>query len=308
MELRQLRYLVLLAEELSFTRAAERARIAQPALSRQIRRLEDELGMALVDRTSRRVTMTPAGEALTRRAERALVELDEAREEIIHAGQVVSGRVTLGVTTTPGPLNIAEILVAFHHRHGAVDLRVHEDLSTHLTRQLRSDDLDLAVVSAIPEPDRSGLALELLASEPLVAVLPLQHRLAADGIVGLRDLTDETLILFPHPATIRQTIERIFARAGVRPLVRFETNDITRMRELVSGGLGVAFLPISDAMRDGPRVATVVLRGVTAEYELFLATRAQRRLAPAVRAMKTMVTSVVDAQARQSPADAGDDV
>src|SRR6185312_6637855 len=101
MELRQLRYLVLLSEELNFTRAAERAHVAQSGLSRQIRQLEDELGTALVDRTSRRVRITDAGRSLVDRAVRVLAEIDDARAELTDTARVAVGRLTMGATETP---------------------------------------------------------------------------------------------------------------------------------------------------------------------------------------------------------------
>src|SRR6201996_2012480 len=110
MEIRQLRYLVALSQELSFTNAAARANVAQPALSRQIRRLEDELGTALVDRTSRRVQMTAAGQQLVRRAIPILDEVETARAEMLQVTQLTTGRLALGTTQTPGPLDIGELL------------------------------------------------------------------------------------------------------------------------------------------------------------------------------------------------------
>src|SRR6059058_5182111 len=144
MELHQLRYLVLLADELNFTRAAARGNVAQPALSRQIRKLEDELGVPLVDRTTRRVNLTPAGRDMTERARRVLTELDDARTAARRAVELLTGRVTIGMTQTPGPLDTARLLAAFHQRHPGVELAVREELSVILADRLRDDDLDLA--------------------------------------------------------------------------------------------------------------------------------------------------------------------
>src|SRR3954452_10121533 len=120
MELHQLRYLVLLAEELNFTRAARRGNVAQPALSRQIRKLEDELGVPLVDRTTRRVRLTPAGAEFAERTRTILHALDGAREARREAAQLLSGRVLLGVTQTPGSVDVPQLLAGFHGRHPAV--------------------------------------------------------------------------------------------------------------------------------------------------------------------------------------------
>src|SRR3954453_21746774 len=120
MELHQLRYLVLLAEELNFTRAARRGNVAQPALSRQIRKLEDELGVPLVDRTTRRVRLTPAGVDLAATARHVLAELDDARAAVTAAVALLSGRVAVGMTATPGPVDVPRILGAFSRAHPGV--------------------------------------------------------------------------------------------------------------------------------------------------------------------------------------------
>src|SRR3954469_25491664 len=132
MELHQLRYLTLLADELNFTRAAARGNVAQPALSRQIRKLEDELGVPLVDRTTRRVKLTPAGADLAVTARDVLAQLDEARATASAAVALLSGRLTVGMTLTPGPVDVAELLGAFNRAHPDVELALREELSVQL--------------------------------------------------------------------------------------------------------------------------------------------------------------------------------
>jgi LysR family transcriptional regulator, transcription activator of glutamate synthase operon len=289
MELRQLRYLTLLAEELSFTRAAARANVAQPALSRQIRNLEDELGTPLVDRTSRRVRMTLAGQGLVERATLILTQVDEARADIQGMTRLLSGRLSIGVTRTPGPVDVAALLCAFHDRHPGVELEVSEELSAVIADRLRADELELGLISGVSDQLRRGLELEQIAHEPLVVIVPASHPLAAGGELDARELGVETLVVFPPRATIRETVEAVAADAGVRPRVMFETSDTNRMRELVSIGLGVGILPLSDATRPGPPVATTTLRGNRPEYRMYLARRSRRRLSPAALAMAALI-------------------
>src|SRR5579875_1821785 len=120
MDLRQLRYLVALADERHFTRAAAREHVAQPALSQQIRRLEDEVGLALVERTTRRVAITAAGELLVARARRVLAELEAADAELDALRGVQSGRVLIGTMHTMGPVDVALVLAEFHTRHPGI--------------------------------------------------------------------------------------------------------------------------------------------------------------------------------------------
>ena len=288
MELHQLRYLVLLADELNFTRAARRGNVAQPALSRQIRKLEDELGVPLVDRTTRRVRLTPAGADLAATARDVLAQLDEARAAATAAVALLSGRLTVGMTHTPGPVDVPKLLGTFSRAHPDVELALGEDLSVRLADRLRADELDLAFVSAIDATARRGLELSPLASEDLLAVLPEGHRLAGAGartVLRLKDLENERFIAFPPGATIRAAVQDAAARAGFVPRVAFESNEMARTRALVAEGLGVAVLPRTDAEQPGPPVAAVGLRDRGLSHDVFVAHRAGRRLSPAAAAL-----------------------
>jgi LysR family transcriptional regulator, transcription activator of glutamate synthase operon len=291
MELRQLRYLVALGQELSFTKAAAKANVAQPALSRQIRKLEDELGTALVDRTSRRVQMTATGRQLVQRAILILDEVEDARAEIVEVTQLVTGRLKIGTTQTPGPLDIARLLYDFHTLHPGIELAVREELSVTIADRLRADELDLGLVSEIEEAARQGLELELIATEPLVVALPLDHRLAGLDEIDFADLRNESFILFPEGATIRATFDRLVVAHGFSPHLSFVTSDTHRMRELVTLGMGVGLLPRSDAARPPQMHATARVRDEGVSYNVYLARRRGRRQSPASLAMILLLES-----------------
>src|SRR5918998_1341692 len=178
MELRQLRYLVALADERHFTRAAGRLHIAQPALSQQIRRLEDEVGVALVDRTTRHVALTAAGELLVTRARRALAEVDAACAELSELAGVRTGRVVIGAMRSTGPFDLSRLLAAFHARHPGIELLVREEPSEVKLQRLHADTLDLAFLSVNRLAAGPDIALPPLLDEPLVALLAPGHRLA----------------------------------------------------------------------------------------------------------------------------------
>src|SRR5919201_342004 len=154
MDLRQLRYLVALADERHFTRAAAREHVAQPALSQQIRRLEDEVGLALVERTTRSVALTEAG--------RVLHELEAAPAELDALSGVYIGHVTVGVLHTMGPVDVSLALALFHERHPGVELTVREQSSEELAEMLRVDEVDLAFLSVSERVESTGLALHQL--------------------------------------------------------------------------------------------------------------------------------------------------
>lgn len=285
MELRQLRYLVALADERHFTRAAARCHVAQPALSQQIGKLEQELGVALFDRTTRSVTLTEAGTLLAVRARRVLAELEDATAELQELTGLRAGRVTVGVTQTPGPLDLLDLLARFHARFPQVELVVREGLSTDLAARLRGDGLDLAFLTLADGDDLRGLELTELAREPLVVALPAAHRLAHRRRLAVADLRDEPLVAFPQGATIREAVRRAALDAGFEPAVAFETTEVARARAFVAAGLGIAVLPRSDAEAAGPPVGVAELRGPRLLHRVSLARRSGKRHAPAARAL-----------------------
>jgi LysR family transcriptional activator of glutamate synthase operon len=281
MELRQLRYLVALAEERSFTRAAAREHIAQPALSQQIRKLEDEVGLALVERTTRSVSITDAGQLLIGRARRALAELEAARDDLLRLRGILAGRVTVGVMHTMGPVDISLILAIFHERYPEVELTVREQSSEELAEMLRIDQLDLAFLSVTERVESHGLALHQLVSEELVVVLPPGHRLAARPTLRIAELAGEEFISYRDGSRIRELLVGAAEQAGFAPNVKLESNESLRIRRLVARGMGVAILPQSDALQPGVEVPVAQLSSPRLTRDITLAWRATRRLPPA---------------------------
>ncbi|MGH2842440.1 MAG: LysR family transcriptional regulator [Solirubrobacteraceae bacterium] len=288
MELRQLRYLVALAEERNFTRAAEREHIAQPALSQQIQKLEREVGLALVERTTRRVSITDAGELLLARARRILGELESAHEEMQSLRGLLAGRVNIGAMHTMGQIDISLALARFHERHPEVDLTVREDYSDSLAAMVRSDEVDLAFLSVTERIESTGLALHQLISEELMVVLPPDHALAGRSEIRMVDLAGEQFISFRPGARLRELLEGAAASVGFKPDIRLESNESHRIRSLVSRGLGVAILPSSDAHSKGAEVAVSRLVTPSLARDITLAWRADRRHPPAAAEFLTV--------------------
>ena len=281
MELRQLRYLLALAEERHFTRAAAREHIAQPALSQQIRRLEDEVGLELVQRTTRRVALTEAGVLLVARARRILAEVDAAQTELQGLRGIQTGHVTVGTMHTMGPVDVSLALAMFHQRHPGVDLTVREHSSEELAEMLRADELDLAFLSVTERIESHGLGLQQLLSEELVAVLPIDHRLASRRRIRMGELGEESFISYRDGSRLREVLISAGRAAGFEPRVTLESNESQRIRRLVARGLGVAILPRSDAENPGAETAAVTLISPGLTRDITLAWREGRRLAPA---------------------------
>lgn len=300
MDLRQLRSLVTVAEEGQFTRAAERLGIRQSSLSSQIRLLEQELGLPLFDRTTRRVTLTDAGASLLATARSVLADLERARAELQCQRGLLSGRVTIGVTQTPGPVDIVHLLADFHRRHPAIELSVREDLSVHLASDLREDRIELGILSLVEAEDCRGLEMQPLACERLVAILPPEHQLATKPELSIDQLRDESFVVSPPGATIRTTINRAADEAGFQPPVAFEAREVSHIRAIVAAGLGVACLPRSDALAPGPTIAAVELKGPRFNHTLSLCWRQRRRQSPAARAMIEHARGLLAHQSRDT--------
>jgi DNA-binding transcriptional LysR family regulator len=292
MELRQLRYLVALADERHFTRAAAREHIAQPALSQQIRRLEAEVGLTLVERTTRRVAMTDAGELLVARARRILAELEDAQAELGTLAGVKGGRLSVGALHTMGPVDLSLLLAAFHRNHPAIELTVREQSSEELAEMLRDDEIDLAFLSVTERIQSHGLELHHLVSEELVAVLPTQHPLASRDGVALSELAGDPFISFRTGSRLRELLDSAAASVGFEPRIALESNESRRIRSLVSGGLGVAILPRSDAAGPGAPVAVTPLVLPALTRDVTLASRAKRRHSPAAQAFLALTLRV----------------
>ncbi|HEY8932573.1 MAG TPA: LysR family transcriptional regulator, partial [Rariglobus sp.] len=185
MEVHQLRYFLAVARTANFSRAAEQCRVAQPSLSQQIKKLEDELGERLFERTKRAVSLTPAGERLRAHAERVIDALEQARASVSEGGGTVRGRVALGVLPTVAPFYLPERLRAFAAEYPEVEVVIHEDTTAQLAKAVLAKEIDLALVS-LPVDQRGLRALSLF-EEPLLAALPADHALAKKRKLTLGD-------------------------------------------------------------------------------------------------------------------------
>jgi DNA-binding transcriptional LysR family regulator len=291
MELRQLRYLLAIAEEGQFTAAAAREHVAQPALSKQIRRLEAEVDARLFRRGPKGSVLTPAGELLAERARRALAEIEAAEEELADLAGLRAGRVSIGAMQTLGPFDLTALLARFHERYPDIELVVREELSTGLEELLHSDQIDLAFLSLTDHSSVKGLELQELGTEELAAVLPPGHPCESRQRLPFSALRDDGFISFSEGAALREMLFEAAAAAGFRPRILVESTEIPRIRTMVSRGLGVALLPLTDVEAPGPPVVVKRLTGPTITRDVTLAWRSSRRLPPAARTFLELARS-----------------
>ncbi|WP_326837313.1 LysR family transcriptional regulator [Amycolatopsis rhabdoformis] len=262
MELQQMRYVVAVAEEHSFTRAAERCFVVQSALSHQIKALETELGVTLFARTSRRVEITAAGSAFLTAARASLEAADRAAADAAAAAGEIRGTLTLGIIPTVTAVDIPAALGHFHRTHPSVHISLRGGGSDEFLAALAAGTMDVAVLG-LPEPTPvRGVATHLLAHDRLVAVLSADHALADRPRLDLATLAPETFVDFPAGTPGRAPSDRAFEAAGVRRTVAFEAMSIDLMLDLVRHNLVITLLspaaiPPDDTLRiipvtDGP--------------------------------------------------------
>lgn len=242
MEFQQMRYVVAVAEERSFTRAAERCFVVQSALSHQIKALETELGLTLFARTSRRVDLTAAGEAFLSAARASLEAADRAVADAAAATGQVRGTLTIGVIPTVTALDLPAALGGYHRAHPAVRIRLQSGGSAEFITAIAEGSVDVALLG-LPEPTSAkGVATRELARERLVAVVSADHRLAGRRRLKLADLAGETFVDFPAGTPGRIPSDRAFQAAGVHREVAFEAMSPTLILDLVRHGLAVSLL------------------------------------------------------------------
>ncbi|MDQ6782288.1 MAG: LysR family transcriptional regulator [Actinomycetota bacterium] len=265
-----------------FTRAAENLHVAQPAVSAQIRHLESELGVTLLARTTRRVSLTSAGELFLGRARRVLGELDAARGDLDELAAVLRGRVTLGATQVLGSFDLPATLSTFHARYPGVAVALRSGLIAHLLAELDAGQIDL-IVGPIHADLASRYATQPLVAEQLVLITPPGHQRARQPKLTLADVRDEPFVCLPPDSGLHAILTTAAATDGFEPLVQFETSTPTGIRELVAAGLGVALLARSAALAPGPPVSIHALHPAPAHPPIGVIAHRDRRLTPAAQ-------------------------
>jgi DNA-binding transcriptional LysR family regulator len=286
MELRQLATFVAIAEEGSFTRAADRLHVVQSAVSAGLRNLEKELGVQLFDRSTHSVKLTDAGHALLPEARATLAAAQGARDAVDEARGGLRGTVVLGTMQAQGmrTIDLAGVLNAFRASHPGVQLEIrHSGGSSEMARDVLEGRLDLAFV-ALPGDPPSGVELIPLAREPIMLAMAPTHRLAQRTRIDLAALRGETFVDLPAGWGTRMAVDRSFTAAGVTRTITYEVNDTATMVDFIRNKLAIGLLPRS-FMASTDAIACVPIRDHPPQFQTAVAVPANRQLSAATRAM-----------------------
>jgi len=243
MNLKQLEYALAVADTGSFTRAAERCHVVQSALSHQVARLEAQLGVSLFERTSRRVRLTPAGEAFVLSARPALEAAQRIADDVAAACGQVRGRLSIGEISSLTALDLVDLLALFHALYPAVDVRWLTAKSELLVADVCERRLDVGFIGLWQGEVLQGVQHRLLGREELVAVLPPGHPLAGRGRLALADIADQVLVDFPEGTGARRQTDEAFQAAGLVHRVQFEIGHIRLVEKFVQRGLAIGLVP-----------------------------------------------------------------
>jgi DNA-binding transcriptional LysR family regulator len=272
MDLRQLRYFAMVADELSFTRAAARLHISQPPLSQQIKDLEGALATPLFRRTSRRVELTDAGRTLLVHARSILEQVEAARRKVRAVGQGRIGELSIGATGSIMRGGLADLLAAHRHEYPGVVTKLVEQAPELQIVALLEHRTDACFMRSPPTDE--GLVQELAWREDVVVAMSSIHRLAKHKRIDIKDLREEEyIVLAPESSDFARSIQDWCVNAGFLPRVAHEVIDSQSILGLIAAGFGVALLPASIARLTGDQIIFHTLGPSAPAADVFLVYR-----------------------------------
>jgi DNA-binding transcriptional LysR family regulator len=241
MEWQQLEYFRVVAKTEHFRKSAELLAISQPALSRSITKLEEELGVNLFDRAGRSVQLNKFGRVFLKRVENGLKEISIGIQEINQLKNPYTGTVSLAFLQTLGITILPEILSHFNKRYPHVEIQLFQTKILDSINQLLNREVDLCLISKFN--DNTNITWHPLLDEELFAYVPANHRLANRPSISLCELSKDNFIGFKKELGMREVINNFCEKAGFTPIIKFEGEDVSTLAGLVSSGLGVTIIP-----------------------------------------------------------------
>jgi DNA-binding transcriptional LysR family regulator len=262
MELRHLRYFVIVAEEQNATRAAARLHVSQPPLSRQIRDLEEELGVELFHRTAKSLALTEAGKIFLGEARAILLRVDQAVETVRAAANPKQGKLRVGYAPSLTVRILPTALKMFEREHPGVRVSLHDLSSEECIQRLSAGKIDLALTVRPPVSRMRGLVFEKLANYPVCCAVGTSHSLAGKKAVALGELKKERFIVYSRDdyPEYYDGLESLFRPFGFKPQVGEEYDGVTGLIAAVEAGQGIAIVPTSVACMSGERLKLLTLK------------------------------------------------
>ncbi|MDQ6418174.1 LysR family transcriptional regulator [Paenibacillus sp. LHD-117] len=293
MELRQLNYVIQIANEKNFSRAADKLHIAQPSLSQQLSKLEQELGLLLFRRTTNSVELTQAGQVFVEKSQSILDAVEQLKQEMDDMAQMRRGRLVVGTLPITGSHVLPLVLPIFGALYPQIEVVLVEETTAKLEQLTASGGTDISLLS-LPLID-SSLAWEPYLEEEICLAVPRQHPLAkSDSPVRIADLKDEPFIGLKRGQGFRQITVELCEGAGFTPQIVFESSNIDTVQSLVAGGMGIAFVPQMLTRPEGTDFAPVYLPLSTKPTRtLVIASRKGRYLSKAAQSFITALNETI---------------
>jgi LysR family hydrogen peroxide-inducible transcriptional activator len=241
MEFHQLRYVCAVAETGSFSRAAERCQIAQPSLSQQVLKLEEDLGIRLFDRLGRSICLTEAGQAFIPQARSILEQIEVARSSVVYKNTDVRGSVSVGVIPTVAPYLMPRYTAAFAKKYPEAKLRIVEETTPVLVKNLRDLSIDLAIL-ALPLRHKD-LEQFSIHTEPLFVVVPKNHPHAHADSLALNELRGDPFVMLRDGHCFRDLSIAACTHARITPNIAFESGQFSSLLGMVAAGVGISLVP-----------------------------------------------------------------
>jgi len=258
MNLRALQYFVKLAELKHFSKAANACFVSQPTLSTQIKKLEEELGVQLVERSPKQIMLTPVGEEIAERAQLVLSDIEQIRTLARRSGNPADGVLRLGLFPTLAPYYLPHVVPSLRKRFPNLRLQLAEEKTNDILRMLRQGELDAALL-ALPI-NHEGLKMEVLFEEPFVLALPGNHPLAERNLVTMNDLKGAELLLLEEGHCLRDHALEVCTLAHAHERVDFHATSMETLRQMVAADVGITLMPLLAVKPPIAATVNVVIR------------------------------------------------
>ena len=258
MNFRALQYFVKLAELRHFSKAAEACFVSQPTPSTQIRKLEEELGVSLVERAPRKVMLTPIGEDIAHRARHVLRDIEHIKDAARRSKDPETGNIRLGIFPTLAPYLLPHVIPVIRQRYPDLRMQLAEEKTENILNMLDQGRLDAGLLALpVTEP---GMEIEILFDEPFVTAMPASHPLCDKQFITMQDLAGEELLLLEEGHCLRQQALAVCELAGAHERVDFHATSMETLRQMVAANAGVTLMPVLSVKPPIPATENIVLR------------------------------------------------